>query len=109
MEWDAIAYNIRSPLVMIRVTMTAQWYVHNILQLHVLSLMQRLPGDIYQHDNAWPHTAKMSQYCFRTVTTLPWPAGSPDLSAIEHIWYHSGRRVGYPTSLNELEARLHQI
>ncbi|GFW08994.1 uncharacterized protein TNCV_3475401 [Trichonephila clavipes] len=29
----------------------------------------------------------------RTVTTLPWPDRSPDLSPIEHIWDHSGRRV----------------
>ncbi|GFV15520.1 transposable element Tcb1 transposase [Trichonephila clavipes] len=45
----------------------------------------------------------------RTVTTLPWPARSPYLSPIEHIWDHLGRRGGHPTSLNELEARLHQI
>ncbi|GFV09516.1 transposable element Tcb1 transposase [Trichonephila clavipes] len=45
----------------------------------------------------------------RTVTTLLWPALSPDLSPIEHIWNHLGWRVGHPTSLNELEARLQQI
>ncbi|GFU13430.1 uncharacterized protein TNCV_937431 [Trichonephila clavipes] len=49
------------------------------------------------------------KYCLRTVTTLPWPARFPDLSPIEHIWDHLGRRVGHPTSLNELEARLQQI
>ncbi|GFX17954.1 transposable element Tcb1 transposase [Trichonephila clavipes] len=37
------------------------------------------------------------------------PARSPDLSPIEHIWEHFGRRVGHPTTLNELEARLEQI
>ncbi|GFW75386.1 transposon Ty3-I Gag-Pol polyprotein [Trichonephila clavipes] len=47
----------------------------------------------------------MSQDCLRTVTTLPWPARSPDLSPIEHTWDHFGRRVGHPTSLNELEER----
>ncbi|GFT78081.1 transposable element Tcb1 transposase [Trichonephila clavipes] len=39
----------------------------------------------------------------------PAPAQSPDLSPIEHIRDHLGRRVGHPTSLNELEARLQQI
>ncbi|GFT09404.1 transposable element Tcb2 transposase [Trichonephila clavipes] len=39
--WGSIAYNTRSPLVLIRYTMTAQWYVHDILQPHVLPLMQR--------------------------------------------------------------------
>ncbi|GFW32492.1 transposable element Tcb1 transposase [Trichonephila clavipes] len=35
--------------------------------------------------------------------------GSPDLSPIEHIWDYLGWRVGHPTSLNELEAKLQQI
>ncbi|GFX34956.1 transposable element Tcb1 transposase [Trichonephila clavipes] len=30
-------------------------------------------------------------------------------TAVEHIWDHFGWRVGYRTSLNELEARLQQI
>ncbi|GFV16921.1 transposable element Tcb1 transposase [Trichonephila clavipes] len=36
-------------------------------------------------------------------------ARSPELSSVEHIWDHLGRRVGHPTSLNELETRLQQI
>ncbi|GFV40145.1 transposable element Tcb1 transposase [Trichonephila clavipes] len=47
MLWDAIAYNTRSPVVLIRGTMTVQWYVHGILQPHVLPLMQRFPGAIF--------------------------------------------------------------
>ncbi|GFV21371.1 retrovirus-related Pol polyprotein from transposon 412 [Trichonephila clavipes] len=65
MVWDAIAYNTRSLLVLIRGTMTAQRYVHDI--------MQRLPRAIFQQDNAQPHTARMSQDCLHTVTILPWP------------------------------------
>ncbi|GFV39132.1 transposable element Tcb2 transposase [Trichonephila clavipes] len=84
MVWGAIAYNTRSSLVLICGTMTAQWYVHDILQPHVLPLMQRLPGAIFQQYNDRPHTARVSQDCLRTVTTLPWPARSPGLSQIEH-------------------------
>ncbi|GFY15285.1 transposable element Tcb2 transposase [Trichonephila clavipes] len=51
MVWDAIAYNTRSLLVLIRGTKTAQRYIHDILQPHVLPLMQRLPGAIFQQDN----------------------------------------------------------
>ncbi|GFU52347.1 transposable element Tcb1 transposase [Trichonephila clavipes] len=43
MVWGAIAYNTRSPLVLIRGTMTPQRYVHDILQPHVLPLIQQLP------------------------------------------------------------------
>ncbi|GFT67415.1 transposable element Tcb2 transposase [Trichonephila clavipes] len=61
MVWGSIAYNTRSPLVLIHGTMTAQWDVHQILQPHVLPLMQRLLGAIFQQDNAGPHTARVSQ------------------------------------------------
>ncbi|GFW18390.1 transposable element Tcb1 transposase [Trichonephila clavipes] len=70
--------------------MTAQRYVHDILQPHLLPLMQRLLGAIFQQDNARPHMARVSQDCLRTVSTLSWPARSPDLSPIEHIWDHLG-------------------
>ncbi|GFX67117.1 transposable element Tcb2 transposase [Trichonephila clavipes] len=53
--------------------------------------MQRLPGAIFQQDNAQPHMARVSQDCLHTVTTLPWPARSPDLSPIEYIWDHLER------------------
>ncbi|GFV44895.1 transposable element Tcb1 transposase [Trichonephila clavipes] len=89
--------------------MATQQYVHDILQSHVLPLLQRLPGDSFQQDNAQPPTARMSRNCLHSVTSLSWPAPSPDLSPIEHIWDHLGWRVGHPTSLNELEARLQQI
>ncbi|GFT38937.1 transposable element Tcb1 transposase [Trichonephila clavipes] len=76
--------------------MTIQRYVHDILQPHVLPLMQRLSKAIFQQDNARPHTARVSHECLRTVTALSWPARSPDLSPLEHIWDHLGRRVGAP-------------
>ncbi|GFS85076.1 ATP-dependent DNA helicase [Trichonephila clavipes] len=81
---------------------------NDILQPHVFSLMHWLPGAIFQQDITQAPTARVSQHCLRTVTTLPWPAGSPDFSPIKHIWDPLGWRVGHPTSLNELEARLQQ-
>ncbi|GFV60500.1 transposable element Tc3 transposase [Trichonephila clavipes] len=93
MVWGAFAYNTRSTLVLIRGTMTSQRYVHNILQPHVLPLMQMLLRGIFQQDNARHHMTRVSQDCLRTVTTLPWPIRSPDLSPIEHYWNNLGRRV----------------
>ncbi|GFX63228.1 transposable element Tcb2 transposase [Trichonephila clavipes] len=85
MVWCAIAYNIRSPLVLIHLTLTAQRYVHDMLQPHVLPLMQWLLGAIFQQGNA------RRQGCHKTVSTLPWPARSSYLSPIEQIWDHLGR------------------
>ncbi|GFY21870.1 transposable element Tcb2 transposase [Trichonephila clavipes] len=51
--------------------------------------------------------------CHKTVyallLTFPCSSRSPDLSPIEHIYYHLGWRVGHLTSLNEQDARLQQI
>ncbi|GFX62543.1 transposable element Tcb1 transposase [Trichonephila clavipes] len=57
--------------VLIRGFMTSQRYAHDILQPQELPLMQRLPGVIFQQDNTRPHTARLSQDCLCTVTTLP--------------------------------------
>ncbi|GFU59923.1 transposable element Tcb2 transposase [Trichonephila clavipes] len=78
--------------------MRAQRYVHDILQPYVLSLMQRLREANFHKVSARSHTARLSQDCLHTVTTLPWPAGSPDLSPIEHIRGHLGRHVGHAMS-----------
>ncbi|GFT03037.1 transposable element Tcb2 transposase [Trichonephila clavipes] len=89
--------------------MRAERYVHDILQPHVLPLMQRLPEAIFQQDDTRPPTARVSQDCLRTVSTLPCPGRTPDLSPIDHIWYHLGRQVEHLTSLNELGAKLQQL
>ncbi|GFV74197.1 transposable element Tcb2 transposase [Trichonephila clavipes] len=91
MVWDVIAYNTRSTLVLRHGAMTAQRYVHDILQSHVFPLMQWLPDAFFQQDNARLHTARVSQECLRTVTTLPWSAPSLNLYLIEHIWDYLGR------------------
>ncbi|GFX06562.1 hypothetical protein TNCV_3017961 [Trichonephila clavipes] len=44
----------------------------------------------------------MPQHCYFPSFAYP---RSIDLTPIEHIWDHLGRRVRHPTSLNELEAR----
>ncbi|GFV78865.1 transposable element Tcb2 transposase [Trichonephila clavipes] len=91
MVWGTIVYNTQPPIVLIRHTKIAQWYIHDILQPHVLPLMQWLPGASCQQDNVRSNMTRVPQDCLRTVTTLPLPARFLDVSPIEHIWDHLGR------------------
>ncbi|GFW04194.1 uncharacterized protein TNCV_2669591 [Trichonephila clavipes] len=81
MVWGAIACNTRSLFILIRGTLTAQWYVHDILQPHVLPLTQRAQEPFFNKTML----GLTRQGCLRTVSTIPWPARSRDLSPIEHI------------------------
>ncbi|GFV66548.1 hypothetical protein TNCV_3894411 [Trichonephila clavipes] len=54
-----------------------------------------MPGAIFQQDNARPHVAKtVRDFCSaQHMQILSWPAYSPDMSPIEHVWDLVGRRL----------------
>ena len=63
------------------------------------------------HDNARPHVARICrQFLHRNNgNVLPWPAVSPDMNPIEHIWDYLGRKVrGKVHNLRDLENALIQ-
>ncbi|GFU06270.1 transposable element Tcb1 transposase [Trichonephila clavipes] len=85
MVWGAIAYNTRSPLVLIRGTMTAQRYVPDFLHPHVLLFMQRCSTRQCSASHGKGVTI-LSAHCYYPS----FACRSPDLSPIKHIWDHLG-------------------
>ncbi|GFX42887.1 transposable element Tc1 transposase [Trichonephila clavipes] len=62
------------------------------------------------------HPARVAQDCLRHFQTLPWPARSPDLSPVEHVWDQLKRQMPSCHSVHDLElsvqdlwAHLHKV
>ncbi|GFT69694.1 transposable element Tcb2 transposase [Trichonephila clavipes] len=107
--WRRPAYDRRSTLIVMCGTLTGQRYVDDILQPRVEPFLNGLPGAIFQQDNARPHTARVAQDFLRHFLTLPWPARSPDLSPVEHVWDQLKRQMASCYSVHDLELSVQDL
>ena len=50
---------------------------------------------MFMDDNAMPHRARIVQHFLQqeAVQTIPWPAMSPDMNPMEHVWDFIGRKI----------------
>ncbi|GFU75348.1 DDE_3 domain-containing protein [Trichonephila clavipes] len=58
---------------------------------------------VLHQDNAHLHTARVSQDFLRHFQDLHWPASSPDLFPVEHVWYQLKRQIPSCPSVHDLE------
>ena len=113
MVWGDIMGRRKTNLIVVQGNLYHQGYINQILQPEAVPFLQRHGPAILMHDNARPHVARICrQFLNRNnVNVLPWPAVSPDMNPIEHIWDYLGRKVrarGNVHNLRDLENALIQ-
>ena len=90
MVWGCISHDHKLDLVTIQGRLTGQRYIDEVLDPVVVphfdnhSLASR---PIFMDDNARPHRARAVTAFLQgnAITTIPWPARSPDLNPLEHL------------------------
>ena len=86
MVWGTISFNSRSHLVFLQGKVSSARYIAQVVNPVLLPFLRHEGDVLFQQDNARPHTAAAMQHAFGGVEQLPWPASSPDLSPVEHVW-----------------------
>ena len=117
MVWGCLSFHCKLDLLTIRGNLTGQRYIEEVLEPVVVPHFDNhalATRPVFMDDNARPHRSQAVRQVIQNnaVNHLPWPAMSPDLNPLEHVWDMLGRRIQHrdppPQNLAQLEAALHE-
>ncbi|GFU54753.1 transposable element Tcb1 transposase [Trichonephila clavipes] len=111
--WGGIMVNGRTELhIFDRGFVTGDRYYEEVLLPHVRLFRGAIGRDfILMDDNARPYRTLAVEELLRSddITRMDWPAYSPDLNPIEHVWDALGRRIAARLHHPENTQQLKQI
>jgi len=82
--------------VVVNGALNAGGYIRDVLQEHVEPFATHIGENfLLMHDSARPHKARCVSDFLNAVgiRTMAWPACSPDINPIEHVWDMLSRRL----------------
>lgn len=112
MIWGCMAASGAGKLVFIDGRMD-QFVYRNILEQNLMESARQLNIEsdfVFQHDNDPKHTARSVKewLSLNIPNVLEWPAQSPDINPIEHLWDHMDRQIRKMSisNLNQLKSAI---
>lgn len=113
MIWGCFSYFGVGNIEIIEGTMDSAYYI-DIISRNLMYSAEKMGirNFIFQQDNDPKHTSRLTKEYFleNNIKLLDWPAQSPDLNPIEHLWALLKGRISekMPKNISELKTMVYE-